>query len=77
MLMNLPLLTTLSIHVAFVAAISESESYNANIKVMPELIGADQLAGVSAHCEGCQPDYCYEPTPADYFCYKDGYPSEY
>ena len=30
---------------------------------------------LEAHCEGCQPDYCYPKyTAADYSCYKSGYP---
>ena len=37
----------------------------------PELIGAVQFPFLEAHCEGCQPNYCY-PSSAqpDYKCYK-------
>ena len=44
----------------------------ANADAMPELFGAEQLIDIEAHCEGCQPDYCYadKGEPADYKCYK-------
>mmetsp|Transcript_10716 Transcript_10716/g.23735 ORF Transcript_10716/g.23735 Transcript_10716/m.23735 type:complete len:260 (-) Transcript_10716:353-1132(-) len=67
--MKLALLTTLAIHVAFAAA-----TENDVPKAIPELFGADQLVDIEAHCEGCQPDYCYLPTPPDNYCYKGGYP---
>jgi hypothetical protein len=40
--------------------------------IIPELIGAEQLVDVEAHCVGCQPDYCYadKGAEADYFCYR-------
>jgi len=66
--MKLTLLTTFAIHAAFAAAISESESYNAKIKVMPKRLGA------AKHVSD-QPPYCYPPTTANYYCYKNGYPN--
>jgi len=61
----------------FAASLACTTAANADaVKVMPELFGADQLVDIEAHCEGCQPDYCYadKGEPADYACYKDGYP---
>ena len=62
--MQLSLLTTLA---TFAASATIAEGLN----WMPKLRGADQLADieVEAHCEGCQPDYCYD-DPLNFACYK-------
>lgn len=40
-----------------------------------DLVGALQLPWLEAHCEGCQPDYCYpKGEDEDFDCYKKGYP---
>lgn len=60
--------TTLAITAAFATA-----TENDAPKVMPKLIGADQLMDIAV--EGSDnPDYCNRPTQPDYYCYKTGYP---
>lgn len=40
-----------------------------------DLMSALQLPWLEAHCEGCQPDYCYPKGEDENFdCYKKGYP---
>mmetsp|Transcript_20986 Transcript_20986/g.45508 ORF Transcript_20986/g.45508 Transcript_20986/m.45508 type:complete len:172 (-) Transcript_20986:621-1136(-) len=68
--MKLALLTTLAINTAVAYAADDVGFFRGTI---PKLFGADQLIDVEAHCEGCQPDYCYLDEP-DYDCYKSGYP---
>lgn len=62
--MKLALLTTLTTTMAVAAAAATDEP-----KVMPQLFGALELGE-----QVTQPAYCYPPTPADWYCYKDGYP---
>jgi hypothetical protein len=71
-------LTTLAISVAAVYAAEQQDAVSsdgAHLRggaIVPELIGAEQLVDVEAHCVGCQPDYCYDykGAVADYFCYR-------
>jgi len=67
--MKFALFTNLAIAVAYTAS-----AENDVPRTIPELFGAEQLVDIEAHCEGCQPDYCYPPTQPDFSCFKDGYP---
>lgn len=68
--MKLAILTTLAF-----PAVSSAAGVTSLSKAIHELFGAEQLAEVEAHCDGCQPDYCYpEFEEPNFQCYKDGYP---
>jgi len=73
--MKLAFLTIVAIPAVLAASSAESDSPQKMFpwaNSLPKLFGAEQLVDVEAHCEGCQPDYCYEDkgTEPDYFCYK-------
>ena len=67
--MKLAFLTTVTINMVVVSAADETNHRG----FVHDLFGAVQLADVGAHCEGCQPDYCYPDLPGeeiDTCCYK-------